>query len=142
MLRRFESRHTALYQFVGFSLVGSSALLVMLAGYYICVGLGLPVQLANLIGYILCTAYSYLLNFVFVFRGEPGTKRSAAVKFFALYLLLYVVTWFLVEWVVTRDGWGLGYQTARLLSPVINSTMITLPSFLASKFWVFRRRKN
>ena len=135
-LARFKSRFPAVYQFIAFGLIGTSAVVVLLIGYYLSLWAGLDKQLANFIGYMLCTAYQYLLNFVFVFGSQETKRAGTAVKFFALYLAMYAMSAGLLYVFVDL------LHVSKWLAPVLNSLATTLPSFFGSKYWVFRKPKG
>lgn len=126
-----KRRFPFLYQLAGFCIVGSSGLAIMLAGYYLCLWLGVQVQIANLVGYFLSTVYSYLLDFVFVFDSKGKPDKGSAAKFFFLYLVLYFYSAFLVYLLVDVC------HINKLIVPILNAMLMTPPSFLASKYWVF-----
>lgn len=132
--KKMKERHKAIFQLIGFSLVGTSALLVLFMFYSAGVLLGFSTQVSNLIGYAASTVYSYLLNFVFVFNGKKNAKNDSALRFFVLYIILYGFTAFLV-WVYGE------LHINKWLTPFLNSALITLPSFLGTKYWVFPKEK-
>ena len=134
-LATIKKRFPTLWQFAGFSIVGTSGLAIMLVTYYVCIWLGLSKQIANFAGFFTSTAYSYLLNFVFVFNTKGVKHKGAAVKFFVLYLILYFFSAFLIYLVVDV------LHISELIAPLINSVIITPPSFLGSKYWVFKEKK-
>ncbi|MFT8887531.1 MAG: GtrA family protein [Ethanoligenens sp.] len=135
LLFAVKQRYPAFYQLVGFCVVGASGLLVMLAAYYLTLAFHADKQVANLIGFASSTAYAYLMNFVFVFQAKTVPPKRAAVKFFALYIVLYIFSAYMVH--VFTDL----LHISVLLVPVLNSILITPPSFLGSKYWVFREKK-
>ncbi|MDR3551500.1 MAG: GtrA family protein [Clostridia bacterium] len=136
LLNAFKRKYPALYQFISFGLVGTSALLVLLGAYDVVIWIGLNTQIANFVGFFLSTAYQYLMNFVFFFKGKEAPHRGAALKFFALYIALYFLSAFLIYLFV-----GV-LHVSKWIAPIFNSLLITPPSFLGSKYWVFRKPKG
>lgn len=135
-LFKFRQKYPTVYQLVGFCIVGASGLLVMMAAYYLFLAFHADKQIANLAGFTASTIYAYLMNFVFVFQAKTVPPKSAAVKFFALYAILYFFSAYMVH--VFTDVLHLSV----LLIPILNSILITPPSFLGSKYWVFREKKK
>lgn len=131
LIRRVKEKYPFIYQFAGFTLVGTSGLAVMLVTYYVFLWIGFSKQIANFAGFFASTAYSYLLNFVWVFDGKAHARNSA-VKFFTLYFLLYLFSAWLLHVIVDI------LHISEYLAPFINAMAITPPSFLGSKYWVFR----
>lgn len=134
-VRQFKEQYPLIYQFAGFTLVGTSGLAVMLLTYYTFLWLGFSKQIANFAGFFTSTAYSYLLNFVWVFNGKAHSRNSA-LKFFTLYFLLYLFSAWLLHIIVDI------LHISEYLAPFINAMMITPPSFLGSKYWVFRGERG
>ncbi|ADU25844.1 GtrA family protein [Ethanoligenens harbinense] len=132
----FRKRYPTLYQLAGFCAVGASGLLVMMAAYYLFLAFHADKQVANLAGFSASTAYAYLMNFVFVFQAKTVPPKRAAVKFFALYIALYFFSAYMVH--VFTDL----LHISVLLIPILNSILITPPSFLGSKYWVFREKEK
>lgn len=135
-LHTLKQKYPALWQLAGFCIVGASGLLVNLAAYYLFLAFHVDKQVANAAGFIASTAYAYLMNFVFVFQTRHISKKIAAVKFFAMYLVLYLFSAWLVH--VFADV----LHISLLLVPILNSIAITPPSFLGSKFWVFPEKRG
>lgn len=135
-LKKWKQKNPTLYQLAGFCLVGASGLLVMLAAYYLFLAFHADKQIANLAGFTASTAYAYLMNFVFVFQAKTVPPKKAAVKFFALYIALYIFSAYMVH--VFTDL----LHISVLLVPILNSMLITPPSFLGSKYWVFRIKQH
>ena len=134
-LNGFKEKHPALFQFIGFGIVGTSGLLFMLVTYYIFIYLKFDPQVANFAGFITSTACVYYLNFVYVFHGKGKVEKGSAFKFFFLYLILYFMSAYFVYLMVDV------MHISKLLTPIINSILITPPSFLGSKYWVFKKTK-
>lgn len=133
---RFKRRYPTLVQLAGFCIVGASGLLVMLLAYYIFLAFHADKQVANAAGFIASTIYAYLMNFVFVFQAKSVPPKRAAVKFFALYIALYFLTAYMVH------VWSDILHISLVLVPILNSILITPPSFLGSKYWVFRKKQT
>lgn len=134
MWSAFRQHYPTLFQLAGFCAVGASGLLVMMAAYYLFLAFHADKQVANLAGFSASTAYAYLMNFVFVFRAKTVPPKRAAIKFFALYIVLYFFSAYMVH--VFTDL----LHISVLLIPILNSILITPPSFLGSKYWVFREK--
>ena len=135
-LAALKLKYPSLYQFAIFCVVGTSGLAIMLITYYLFLWVGLNKQVANMAGFFMSTAYSYVLDFVFVFDSKGTKHKGAATKFFILYFVLYLYSAFLIYFIVDV------LKISELIVPVINAILITPPSFLGSKFWVFRKKKS
>lgn len=136
LINVFKQKYPVLFQLIAFCIVGASGLAVMLLTYYLLIWLRLNVQIANLAGYFMSTVYSYLLDFVFVFGAKKEIQKGSALKFFILYGALYFYSAFLIYLIVDV------LHINKLIAPVINAMLITPPSFIGSKYWVFKKHKN
>jgi putative flippase GtrA len=134
-INALKQRYPLFFQLTFFCIVGTSGLAVMLITYYLFIWMRLNVQLANLAGYFMSTVYSYLLDFVFVFGAKGTINKGSAAKFFLLYFILYFYSAFLIYLIIDV------LHINELIAPVINAMLITPPSFLFSKYWVFKKAK-
>lgn len=134
MLERFPW----MLQFIKFSFVGVSNLLVYYAVYSLLVHFGCHYAVANGIGFVISVLNSFLWNSLFVFKKSGDKERSKAatlVKTFISYaltglglqnLLLYLF--------INRAG------LSKYVAPLLGVCFTTPLNFLLNKFWSFKEK--
>ena len=126
-------------QFIKFGIVGGVNTVLSYVIYFIGVRMGFHYAIANFTAFMITVFISYLLNGMFVFRGEGQARFDirALLKVYASYSLtsLFLATallWFEV------DLLGLPEE----IGPIIN-LFITVPiNFLMNKFWAYRKKNK
>lgn len=97
--------------------------------------LGLPVAPSNLLGRISGAVLGFWLNgrYTFAAQGEQRHGWKRFMRFFALWLLMTVISTWLIDWVAQ----SLGLQYAWLAKPVVE-VALALVSFFALRHVVYR----
>ncbi|MDU5104021.1 MAG: GtrA family protein [Clostridium butyricum] len=120
-------------QFIKFTIVGCSNVLVSLITYYICIYFGAYYQFANIAGFITGTFNSYLLNKNWVFGIKKNTIEQF-LKFYCTYfsswLIGAIMLFFLVEVL----------KLPEIIVPIINIFITTPLNYIMSRFWTFAKR--
>lgn len=131
-------RNKNLIQFIKFSLVGASNVIVSYIFYLLVIWLGGHYVLANVAGYISGTLYAFFWNNRWVFKAEQNEKRNIPVlmiKTFVSYagtgLVLNSIL--LVLWIQIL-------HIPQVIAPAINSALSLTINFLSNKFWIFRKK--
>jgi len=136
-INKFFATRESLKQFIQFSLVGASNVIVMLitawAFFYF---FNANVYVGNTAGFITSVLNAYYWNLVWVFKHQKVDKRTALLKFFATYIFTYIFSMFLSFLFVDVIGGN------KYFSPFINTAITTPINFLLSKFWTFQPKKT
>lgn len=120
----------SLLQFIKFTFVGASNVLVSLVTYYCLLYLGLHYQYANALAYLMGMINSFFFNSKWVFSVQDKTSQRL-VKFIALSFFLYVLS------AVLMKVWIDFFNFSTYCAPLFNVVVITLISYLINKKWVF-----
>lgn len=117
-----------------FLIVGSTTVLVDFASYSGCLALGLWIDLAKAVGFVIGTAFAYLANRLWTFEAGGGPGRIP--HFLAVYLSTLVVN-VAANAVVVR---ALPEGKPAIVAAFVVATGISASlNFLGMKFIVFRR---
>lgn len=129
MIKHFE-------QFIKFGLVGVSNTLISLGIYYIMVWLDYHYLVANIVGFIVSVANSFVWNSKFVFKKKQENSRvKSLVKMTCSYGFTFVLSNFLMFLQIDICG------ISKYIAPFIG-LLITIPvNFLLNKIWVFKDKE-
>jgi len=123
-------------QLIQFGFVGVIITVLSLLIYWICVYLGIHYQIANVIGFLITVAISYVLNNKYTFKNESVVKWSwnALIKVYASYSITGIFLSAFLLWLWT-DIMEINVNIAPLLN-----LCFTIPiNFILNKFWVYNR---
>lgn len=115
--------------------VGVTSAALYSAGVFLGIGLlGLPPQVANLLGLVMAATCSYLGHHHLTFRAD-GDHRRYLPKFTAQVLLTYALSTATTA-IVSALGWhhGITVAVVVVVIPVLN--------FFILQFWVFATRRR
>ncbi len=116
-----------------FLVVGATTVGIDLAGYSLCLALGMPIDPAKGVGFVTGTIFSYLANRHWTFSAAGGLARIA--RFALLYLSTLVVNVGVNAAIVWALGEGrLALAAAFLVATGLSATL----NFLGMKYLVFR----
>jgi putative flippase GtrA len=120
-------------QFMKFSIVGASNVLVAMLAYYLLIHFGVRYIAANTIGYVLSILNAFIWNHQFVFRNQTqGSFVAPLIKTFLIYGISYFINtaclWLLVELCAVSDR----------IAPLIAVVVVVPINFLMNKYWVYR----
>ena len=125
-------------QFLRFSLVGSSGVVVNLAVYTLAIYVfDLHYLLAATLSFIVAMTNNFLLNRYWTFKTHP----SAAQGFGGQYFKYFLVTLFgyganmALLWVFID-----GFHWHKVFSQLVAILVTTLSNFIGSKLWAFKSR--
>jgi len=123
-------------QLIQFGFVGVIITVLSLLIYWICVYLGIHYQIANVIGFLITVAISYVLNNKYTFKNESQAEWSwiALIKVYASYSITGIFLSAFLLWLWT-DIMEINVNIAPLLN-----LCFTIPiNFILNKFWVYNR---
>lgn len=122
-----------LTQFINFSIVGVSNMVIAYLVYAILVYYNIHPQIANLISFGVSVLNAYIWNKFWVFNGHVNKGVSTPMKFLVVYggnLILGIVLLYLY-----LEVWHLN----KYIAPFI-SLPVTVPlNYLLNKLWVFKK---
>ena len=132
-LNKFFENREGLKQFIQFSLVGVSNVLVMtFTAWALFFFFNAPWQVGITAGFITSVMNAYYWNLVWVFKKSKVNKKTALIKFFTVYIATYFLSMFLSYIFVDVMG------QSKYISPLVNTAITTPINFFLSKFWSFK----
>jgi len=122
-------------QGLGYGVVGVLALILDWGCFVLLTWSGMDALPANLLGRVAGAAIAYLLNGMFTFRSEQGSRLgwNRFVRFSAVWILLTATSALAMQAIV--DGAGL--QWAWLAKPVVELALAAI-SFVAYRYWIYK----
>ena len=89
------------------------------------------------VDYTFGIVYTYSLNKFFTFRrAGSGRWKSEFLRIVLLYMGVFVLNWFLLDYLVERREWNKYFAQAFALA------LLTLLSFFGQKYLVFRKGRG
>ncbi len=137
--RLFEHKYQALAEFIKFSLIGASGMVVDLTVVFAAYDLiHLPFRIARVIGFVFALTTNFLLNRKFTFRdARKGNVFRQYFLFFAVCLVGFAVNWLVSVYLFEHVDF---FHTYYLLSAFIGILGGMLVNFTGSKLIVFKSR--
>ena len=123
-------------QLIKFGLVGGIITGLSLVIFWTCIWGGIHYQIANVIGFVITVAISYILNNMYTFEDDSRTEWSwiALIKVYASYSITGIFLSAFLLWLWT-DILEINVNIAPLLN-----LCFTIPiNFILNKFWVYKR---
>lgn len=120
-------------QFLKFGFVGIINTVIAWVVYYVCIGNGMNMYLANTLGWGLGVINAYIWNVLWVFKGNREGFKKTVPKFIGTYFLTYLLTQLLTFLFVQLAG------MSPYLVPVVCVPITTFINFFLSKFWTFKK---
>ena len=127
----------AAHQFLKFNMVGISNVLITYGIYSLVVFLTDSHRGGLAADYTFGIVYNYSLNKFFTFRrAGSGRWKSEFLRIVLLYMGVFVLNWFLLDYLVERREWNKYFAQAFALA------LLTLLSFFGQKYLVFRKGRG
>ena len=104
--------------------------------FFIFIKIGMQYIVANVVSYILSVIASYIFNNRFVFSRNTSKEGVKQIKYFSMRGVSVAVDSGLLAFLHEICGLNL------MASKIIDSMIIILSTYIASKFWVFRNREK
>lgn len=122
-------------QGLGYGLVGVLALVLDWGCFVLLTWSGMDALPANLLGRVSGAGIAYVLNGMFTFRSQQGSRLgwNRFVRFSAVWILLTATSALAMQAIV--DGAGL--QWAWLAKPVVELALAAI-SFVAYRYWIYK----
>ncbi len=138
--RLFRYKFRTLGEFVLFSMIGASGMVVDLTFVFISYDLlAIPFRLARGIGFVFALSSNFLLNRKFNFPKSGHGLIRQYVRFFAVSIAGFALNWSISVYLYdTRIFFHKNYLLAAFLG-IVGGLAI---NFLGSKFFVFRKKKQ
>ncbi len=138
--RLFRYKFRTLGEFVVFSLIGATGMVVDLTFVFISYDiLSIPFRLARAIGFVFALTSNFMLNRKFNFPKTGHGLMRQYLKFFAVSLAGFALNWTISVYLYdTRDFFHRYYLIAAFLG-IVGGLLI---NFLGSKFFVFRKKSE
>lgn len=124
-------------QFVKFSLIGVSNVIVSYIFYLIVIKLDMHYTIANVAGYVASICNAFYWNNRWVFKSGEGEVRKIA-KAFVKMLISYAGTGLVLN-TILLSVWIEGVGIPDAIAPAINIVITTPINFLLNKCWVFAK---
>ena len=122
-------------QGLGYGVVGVLALILDWGCFVLLTWSGMDALPANLLGRVSGAGIAYVLNGMFTFRSQQGSRLgwNRFVRFSAVWILLTATSALAMQAIV--DGAGL--QWAWLAKPVVELALAAI-SFVAYRYWIYK----
>ena len=129
-----------IFQFIKFGLVGVSNTVISYGTYAVCIFLGAPYLVANIVSFIISVLNSFFWNNKYVFTKDEHEKRSwvlAMLKTFIAYGAtgLVLSSALLILWIDI-------FYISEYIAPIINLLMTIPLNYIINKFWAFKTKKK
>ena len=136
----YQNNHrlkAAAFQFLKFNVVGISNILICYGIYSLVVFFTDSYRFGLLADYSFGIIYTYSLNKFFTFRrAGSGRWKSEFLRIIILYLVVFLLNWFLLNYLVEDRDWD------KYLAQGLALAILTAVSFLGQKYLVFREWKK
>ncbi len=138
--RLFRYKFRTLSEFIVFSLIGASGMVVDLTSVFISYDLlNITFRPARAIGFVFALTSNFMLNRKFNFPKTGHGLMRQYIRFFAVSLAGFAVNWTIsVHLYDTKDFFHRYYLVAAFLG-IIGGLLI---NFIGSKFFVFRKKSE
>jgi len=137
--RLFYFKYTGLYEFIIFSMIGASGVIVDLFFVFLSYDvMEIPFRLALVVAFVFALSSNFLLNRKFTFpHGKDGSMAKQYVAFFAVCLMGFAVNWFISVYLYENIPF---FNRLYLMAAFMGILGGLLINFLGSKFLVFRKK--
>jgi dolichol-phosphate mannosyltransferase len=138
--RLFEYKYQSLAEFIKFSLIGGSGMVIDLLFVFISKeAFSLSFRIARIIGFLFALTSNFLLNRKFTFEhAHKGNIFQQYAGFFTISLIGFVINWFISVYLYEHyHFFNLHYLIASVLG-VLGGLII---NFTGSKFLVFKHKQ-
>lgn len=120
-------------QLLQFGVVGGTGYVVNIAVFTAAVhALEIDYRVAAVLAFLVAVANNFLINRAWTFDGHHGSMRMQAVRFFAVSVSVFAVTWILLQLLVSA---GLAEVPAQAISVAFGTPL----NFVGNKLWSFSR---
>lgn len=135
--RLYEFRYGTLSEFIKFSIVGSTGMLVDLTSVYFAYGIfSMPYRIARVVGFVFALTSNFLLNRAFTFQSRSRTNLYRQYfSFLAICLLGFLFNWTISVYLFEHSSF---FQDHYLVSAFIGILGGLIINFSGSKLLVFR----
>ena len=125
-------------EFITFGIIGGINTVLSLVIYWICINVfGIYYVIANIIGWIITVAISYVLNNIFTFNN--GSSREWSLKALCKAYMSYALTGLIISNLLLVL-WVDVLNINENIAPLIN-LVVTVPiNFIINKLWVYKRK--
>ncbi|MCP4132012.1 MAG: glycosyltransferase family 2 protein [bacterium] len=139
--RLFEYKYKTLAEFIKFSLVGGTGMLVDLTLVYLAKDkIGLSFRIARVIGFLFALTTNFLLNRKFTFeKAEEGNVYKQYISFFGVSALGFAVNWFLSVYLNENT---LFFEEHYLFAAFFGILGGLVVNFSGSKLFVFKHNNS
>jgi dolichol-phosphate mannosyltransferase len=135
--RLYEDKYQSLSEFIKFSVVGGSGVIVDLTSLYIAYGLiNIPYRISRVISFLIALSSNFILNRSFTFLK---CRKENIVRRYILFLIVCIFGFF-INWIISVYLFEntLFFRKHYLLSAFLGVLGGLLINFTGSKFLVFR----
>jgi len=138
--RLFRYKFRTLSEFVVFSLIGATGMVVDLTFVFISYDiLTIPFRLARAIGFVFALTSNFLLNRKFNFPKTGHGLMQQYIRFFAVSLAGFALNWTILVYLYDTEPF---FHRNYLLAAFLGIVGGLAVNFLGSKFFVFRKKKE
>lgn len=141
-MQKLKNLYKKYEEIVNYLIVGGLTTIVSLASYYLCVytflnpTIGIELQIANLISWVIAVTFAYFTNRKFVFKSHEKNMIKEAASFYTsriATLLMDMAIMFLFVTVLHGND---------KIAKIIVQIVVTIGNYIISKFFVFKNKKN
>jgi dolichol-phosphate mannosyltransferase len=135
--RLYEYRYNTLSEFIKFSIIGSSGMIVDLTSVYLAYGIfRIPYRIARALGFIFALTSNFLLNRLYTFQNTSQKNiYKQYISFLIICLLGFSFNWTISVYLFEHFSF---FQSHYLISAFIGILGGLIVNFSGSKFLVFR----
>lgn len=124
-------------QFIKFNIIGLSNVFITYGIYSLVVYLSDSHRLALILDYIFGIIYTFIMNkFITFGKSRSGKLHREFIRIIVLYILIFIMNWFLLDYLVNNANWN------KYLAQAVALITLAGVSFFGQKYFVFEEKNR